>query len=457
MKARKLAPYVPFDADKAEDYALQFQKLIACATVSVKGSHDDTEFAAFRAVLEAEFPLIHKNCEKMLFGDGCLMFKLRGADESRNILLMSHHDVVPATEEENWDYPPFEGRIVDGKIYGRGTQDTKGSLYGELKALEQLLERGFKPACNVWIGSSCNEETSGNGIPAARDWFVEQGITFEVILDEGGAVIDPPIGGMACGKCAMVAIHEKGIHDLVFTAETASSHGSLTSGQKATPTERMAAFVTEVSKNPPFIRRLNDQVKDMFAALAPYAGFPLKQVLGNLWLFGPVLVKILPKLSPQAGGLIGTTVMFNNVVSAENYLSCTAKVTLRSVCEEDVKKDIENLKAVAEKYGIQTELGKRWEIHAPSNPNLPPFEILSSCVHEIYPDAPVIPYILPAGTDARTLTDVCNCVLRFAPIRMSKEQLASIHSRNENMDMTALSSCVAFYRRFLEHYEEETK
>ena len=86
----------------------------------------------------------------------------------------------------------------------------------------------------------------------------------------------------------------------------------------------------------------------------------------------------------------------------------------------------------------------------------PPFEILSDCVHEVFPDAPVVPYILPAGTDARTLTDVCRCVLRFAPIRMSKEQLGSIHGRDENIDISALGSCVAFYRRFLEHYEEVT-
>ena len=457
MKARNLTPYIPSDSDKAEGYALQFQKLITCATVSVKGSHDDTEFAKFRALLEEEFPLIHKNCGKMLFGDGCLMYKLKGKDDHRNILLMSHHDVVPATEKENWDYPPFSGTIVDGKIYGRGTQDTKGSLYGELAALEQLLSRGFQPVCNVWIGSSCNEETSGNGIPAARDWFVEQGITFEVILDEGGAVIDPPIGGMKCPKCAMVAIHEKGVHDLVLTAETASSHGSLTSGTKATPTERMAAFITEVCKKPPFIRRLNDQVKGMFEAMAPYAGMPMKLLLSNLWCFGPLLVKVLPKLSAQAGGLIGTTVMFNDVVSSEKGLLCTAKVTLRSVDDKDVETDIENLTKVAAKYGIAVTRGARNEFHAPADPTLPPFEILSKCVHEIYPESPVIPYILPAGTDARTLTDVCKCVLRFAPIRMSKEQLGSIHSRNENIDISALGSCVAFYRRFLEHYEEETK
>lgn len=456
MKARKLAPYVPLDADRAEGYALKFQKMIACPTVSVKGSHDDTEFAKFRDLVAALFPLIHKNCEKMLFGDGCLVYKLKGKDESRNMMLMSHHDVVAATEKENWDYPPFEGRIADGKVWGRGTQDTKGSLFGELEALEQLLERGFMPVCNVWIASSCNEETGGNGVPEALKWFQTQGITFEVVLDEGGAVIDPPIGGMNCQKCAMVAIHEKGIHDLILTAETASSHGSLTSGTKATPTERMAAFVTEVCKKPPFIRRINDQVRGMFEAMAPYAGAPMKLVLGNSRLFEPLLVKILPKLSAQAGGLIGTTCMFNDIVSSEKGLLCTAKVTLRSVDDADVAVDIENFKKVAEKYGITVTLGDRQEYHAPADPTLPPFEILSKCVHEIYPDAPVVPYILPAGTDARTLTDVCRCVLRFAPIRMSKEQLGSIHTRNENIDVSALASCVAFYRRFLEYYEEET-
>lgn len=452
MNAPKLTPYIPADADRAEQYALKFQKMVACQTVSVKGSHDDTEFAKFRELVAEQFPLIHGRSERMLFGDGCLVYKLKGKDDSRNIMLMSHHDVVPATEKENWDYPPFEGRIVDGKIYGRGVADTKSSLYGELEALEQLLENGYAPPCNVWIGSSCNEETGGNGIPAARDYFVEQGIEFELVLDEGGAVVDPPISGLTCPKCAMVAIHEKGVHDVVFTAETASSHTSLTSGTKSTPTERMAAFITEVCKNPPFIRRINDQMKDMFTALTPYVKPPLNGVFSNLNLFGPVLCKILPKLSPQAGGLIGTTCMFNDVVSSEKGLVCTAKVTLRSVDDQDVASDIESLKKLAAKYGIETKLGDRQEYHAPADSTLPPFGLVSDCIREIFPDAPVIPYILPAGTDARTLTDVCKCVVRFAPIRMNKEQLGSIHSRNENIDVSALGSCVAFYRRLLEIY-----
>lgn len=452
MNATKLKPYVPADGDRVEEYALKFQKMVRCQTVSVKGSHDDTEFAKFRELVAEMFPLIHGNCERMIFGDGCFVYKLKGKNESRHIMLMSHHDVVPATEKENWDYPPFEGRIVDGKIYGRGVADTKGSLYGELEALEQLLGQGYVPPCNVWVVSSCNEETSGNGIPAARDYFRDNGIEFELVIDEGGAVIDPPVGGLKCPKCAMVAIHEKGVHDVIFTAETASSHGSLTSGTKATPTERMAAFITEVCKNPPFIRRINDQSRLMLSSMAPHAGFPLKLVFSNLSLFGPLLCRILPKLSAQAGGLIGTTCMFNDVVSSEKGLVCTAKVTLRSVDDKDLAVDVENLKKVAAKYGIETKLGDRQEYHAPADHTLPPFGLVADCVREIFPDAPVVPYILPAGTDARTLTDVCKCVVRFAPIRMSKEQLGSIHSRNENIDVSALGSCVAFYRRLLELY-----
>ena len=41
--------------------------------------------------------------------------------------MCAHIDVVPV-EEESWDVPPFEGRLVDGFIYGRGTLDDKHSL-----------------------------------------------------------------------------------------------------------------------------------------------------------------------------------------------------------------------------------------------------------------------------------------------------------------------------------------
>ena len=83
----------------------------------------------------------------------------------------------------------------------------------------------------------------------------------------------------------------------------------------------------------------------------------------------------------------------------------------------------------------------------------PQFSYTMDCIREIFPQYPASPFILPAGTDARTLTDDCECVLRFAPIRLSAQQLASVHAENENLDLDSVANCVAFYKYFIKNYK----
>ena len=72
--------------------------------------------------VETAFP-----CEKIDI-DGNLLVRWKGKDSNKKpIVLTSHLDVVAA--EGDWKYPPFEGKIVDGKIYGRGSFDVKCGLY----------------------------------------------------------------------------------------------------------------------------------------------------------------------------------------------------------------------------------------------------------------------------------------------------------------------------------------
>ncbi|MFG6352336.1 MAG: M20/M25/M40 family metallo-hydrolase, partial [Oscillospiraceae bacterium] len=73
-------------------------------------------------------------------------------------------------------------------------------------------------------------------------------------------------------------------------------------------------------------------------------------------------------------------------------------------------------------------------------------------IQAVFPEYPPIPFILPAGTDARWLTEICPCVLRFAPIRLSAQQLASVHSENENIGLEAIAGAVTFYTDFLRNY-----
>ena len=432
------------------NYAKRLQKMIQCKTVSIKDSYDDTEFAKLRDVMKELFPLVHKQAKKMTFSDDCWIYCLEGKDKTRNIMLMSHHDVVAV--EGEWKYDGFSGEIAEGKIWGRGTVDTKTPLFAEFMALEELLAEGYQPPCNVYIGSSHNEEIAGDGIPKTLEYFKEQGITFEVILDEGGAVIDPPVGGMNVEKCAMVAVHEKGFYHLNCKATTGTGHVGLTSGKKATPVERMSAFIHEINSKNIFIRRLNPQVTAMFTCMAPHCNFPMNLVFGNLNIFGGILKKVIPSLSPVAGGLLGTTCAFHEIKGSNEEKSCTAKATLRPVDSSDWQKDLQSFIEVAKKYDITVEVDEKSEYHEPADMTKPQLAYTFECIKKVFPQYPPIPMILPAGTDARHFTEICPCILRFAPIRLSAQQLASVHSENENIDLDAIADAVAFYREFLKNY-----
>ena len=451
-KAPRLSEFKPIYNDgEIMSYAERLSKMIKCKTISVKGSYDDTEFKKLRDTMKELFPLVHEKSEMLTFSDDCWIYKIKGKDESRNIMLMSHHDVVSADGE--WEHDSFGGEIIDGKIWGRGTVDTKTPLFAEFSALEELLSEGFEMPCNVYIGSSHNEELGGDGVPTALKYFLEKGITFEVILDEGGAIIEPPLAGMNADKCAMIAVHEKGRYYFNCTASQANAHASLTAGSGANVVERMSSFIYEATTADIFIRRLNTEVTAMFRHLAPYMNFVMKLIFANLWLFGPVLKKVMPKINAQAGGLIGTTCTFGKIEGSTEKKECSARAFLRPVDEEDFKKDLDAFERLAEKYGITLEKDEASEYHAPADMTKPQFEYLKKCVGEIFPQYPVSPFILPAGTDARTFTDICPCVLRFAPIRLSAQQLGSVHAENENIDIDSVANAVAFYKHFVKNYK----
>ena len=87
------------------------------------------------------FPLVHQICEKHVF-HGSLLFKWSGKGKAEPILLMSHHDVVEANGD--WEHPPFSGELDEqGRLWGRGTVDTKASLFCILTAVEEKIREGF--------------------------------------------------------------------------------------------------------------------------------------------------------------------------------------------------------------------------------------------------------------------------------------------------------------------------
>ena len=151
-------------------YARRLAEMIRCKTVSRKEGFEPEEFLKLRRVIGTLFPLVTEKAERTILGEDAYLYKLPGKDPGRNVLLMSHHDVVEATG--SWQEAPFAGVIRGGKLWGRGTVDTKTPLFAEFSALEELLLEGFEFPVNVYLFSSHNEEYSGDGALLAHDYFI---------------------------------------------------------------------------------------------------------------------------------------------------------------------------------------------------------------------------------------------------------------------------------------------
>lgn len=85
----------------------------------------------------------------------------------RSLILNGHVDVVPAGDESNWSYPPWQGTVVGGRVYGRGAVDMKGGLCCALYAARALHRAGVRLNGQLLVQSVVGEEDGGVGTLAA--------------------------------------------------------------------------------------------------------------------------------------------------------------------------------------------------------------------------------------------------------------------------------------------------
>jgi acetylornithine deacetylase/succinyl-diaminopimelate desuccinylase-like protein len=80
------------------------------------------------------------------------------------LLIYGHYDVQPPDPLEEWDTPPFEPTVRDGRLYARGAVDDKGQIYCLLKAYEAVLDADRRPPLNVHFIFEGEEESGGRVI-----------------------------------------------------------------------------------------------------------------------------------------------------------------------------------------------------------------------------------------------------------------------------------------------------
>ena len=448
LMPNKRSDYAAPEADdKALLLAQKLSKMIQYDTTSHANVHEEEKFLGFHKVLEELFPLVHEKLKRTVI-DGNLLYYWKGKSSEKPILLMSHQDVVPA--EGEWLHEPFSGDIADGKVWGRGASDTKCSVMAFFEAVEELLREGYTPECDVYLASSCTEEWAGDGAPKIVEELKRRGVELFIVCDEGGGIISEPIGGIK-GNFAMVGVFEKGKADVKFTARSTGGHASAPA--KNTPIARLAAFVNEVETHTPFKRKFLPEVSAMFARLAPYAPFGLKLVMGNLWLFAPIMKPVLGRISAQAGAMLQTTIAFTMQSGSDAYNVLPQEATLganmRFIPHQGEKESLEIIKALAAKHGLETKIVHSNDYTEPVEINGEAFKLIEKVISETFPGLPVSPYVMTGATDAQFYQPICPSCIRFAPVIYGPEQMKGMHGLNENIEYNCLPGAVSFYQNHI--------
>ena len=90
-----------------------------------------------------------------------LIARLPGQGKAAPLLLYGHVDVV-TTQDQQWQHPPFEGKIVDGCVWGRGALDMKGGVAMMLSAFLRAKAENMQPAGDILLTIVSDEEAGGD-------------------------------------------------------------------------------------------------------------------------------------------------------------------------------------------------------------------------------------------------------------------------------------------------------
>lgn len=438
---------VVMHSSRTDIYAERLSALIRSETVSTRIQPDKTKFYTFQELLRQMFPALCSAAEWEDF-DGSFLLRWKGQQKTDPILLMNHHDVVEATGQ--WKYPPFSGTIAEGKLWGRGTLDTKGGLWAMLQAAEELAEFGYVPKRDVYFFSACTEETGGTGADTVSQVLQQRGIRFSMVLDEGGMILEAPMAG-AKGAFAMVGLGEKGCADLKFIARSSGGHAS-TPG-KNTPLVRLGKFMAAVEKADLFEADISPVICEMLKRISSTMDQPLKFILGHAKALKPVLLKVIPAVSSTAGAMLKTTLAFTMAKGSEgfNVLPQEAWVigNMRYSHHQGGPSSFEEVRKLAETYDIEMEVLDPGFSSPLSDCNTEAFRLVEQAVSKVFPGVITTPYLMTGASDCRYMSRVSDNCLRFAPFRITQAQMDSIHGLNENVDLSALVPAVDFYKHII--------
>jgi acetylornithine deacetylase/succinyl-diaminopimelate desuccinylase-like protein len=373
-------------------------------------------------------------------GRGNVIARLAGADPTRGALLVHGHlDVVPA-DASDWSVDPFAGEVRDGYVWGRGAVDMKDMLAMSLAVARAFKRDGIVPARDLIFAFVSDEEAGG--FYGAR-WLVDnrpelfEGAT-EAISEVGGFSITLD-GGV---RAYLVETAEKGVMWLRLKVEGTAGHGSMLHTDN--PVAKLAAAITRLEQHR-FPLVLSEPVREFLHGVGELTGIPFDEgdPEGAVARLGNLSRLIGATLRDTANVTMFTAGYKANVVPG--LATATVDGRMLPGREAQFEADLARI--------LGPDVTMDWD-------SLPPVETtfdgalvdaMAVAIGAEDPGARLLPYMLSAGTDAKSFARLGIRNFGFAPLRLPPELdfTALFHGVDERVPVAGLEFGVRVLYRLL--------
>jgi len=434
-----LVPEASLDVVRATREATAFlRRLIQFDTTNPPGN----ETACSRYIAEVfEKEGIQAEVVEPTPGRGSVVARLKGSGARRPLLLLSHLDVVPAVAAD-WEHAPFGGEIVDGQIWGRGALDTKNLTAIWMALMLEIKRKGLPLARDVVFAATADEEMGG--IWGVK-WLVDNRpelLDAEFALNEGGGT------AVTMGGRTMYVYQtaEKGICWTGVTARGTAGHASTPHNDN--PVVHLAGVLHKVGTGqlPMHVTdTLRLFVERMAAALPSEMSQAVKMLLD-------------PDKAEAALAVIPDRHQANTVRAMSRNTACptvlhgsdktnvipqtaTAQIDCRILPGQTPESLLAELRAL---MGLKGDPGEKIELTldrtalaTESPPDTALTKALERAIAKHDPDACLVPFLVPGGTDGRFLRPKGIICYGFCPTLPGAAE-GSVHGINERVEVATM-------------------
>lgn len=365
-----------------------------------------------------------------------LLARLPGNGQAPPLLLYGHVDVVTTTNQP-WQVPPFEGRIQDGYVWGRGAVDMKGPLTLFLSAFLKAKKDQLSLPGDLLFLALADEEAGGDFgakflVESCPDLFKDVRYAFG---EFGGFNLS-----LLGKRFYPIMISEKQICGLKATFRGPGGHGSmpiqggamarLADALKALDRRSLPIHITEPVRW--MIHGLADGLGGAYGLILRQLVNPVlaNQILASLGersrLFSPLLRNTASPTILSASDKI-------NVIPCEVHLNLDGRL-LPGATPEDL---LAELGAI---LGQDCELQVLAYDPGPSSTDNGHFETLASTLRQLDPQGIPIPYVLSGVTDARFFSRLGIQTYGFTPLHLPEDFsfVETVHAADERLPLAAL-------------------